>query len=500
MSYDGPTGPAADVAVVGAGPNGLAAAVTLARAGLKVDVLEKADAPGGGAATRALTLPGYLHDVASAVHPMALASPFFRQFELERRIDLRVPEVSYGHPLPDGSTGIGWRSLSKTVDGLGRDGAAYGSLLRPLVERIDEVNDFTTKSLLGIPQSPVATALFGLRTLEQGSAAWGVRFKDDVAPAMLTGVAAHTIGRHPRLSMAGAGLVLTANAHARGWPVPVGGSQSIADAMVDDLVAHGGRVLTGVEVTSWDQVAAYGTVLFDTSAPAFAAIAGDRLPAGYCKALQRFRHGNGVSKVDFALSEPVPWTNPDLRRAPTVHLGGTRAQIAAAERTVARGGIPQNPYILITQPSLEDPTRAPEGRAVLWSYAHVPYGSTFDMTETITDAIETYAPGFRDIVRGVASTPASKFHEVSPNFEGGDFATGGVSLLQMLKRPVLSPNPWRTPLEGAYLASSATTPGPSVHGLGGWYAARLALRERFGLEAPHLGLETVDSAKPSPAG
>ncbi|AKU15388.1 phytoene desaturase family protein [Luteipulveratus mongoliensis] len=477
----------ADVAVVGAGPNGLAAAVTLARAGLSVDVLERNSYAGGGASTREITLPGYRHDLASAVHPMALASPFFRAFELEQRIELAVPELSFGHPLPDGRVGKAWHSLARTADGLGRDGRAYRRLFGPMLEHVDEVNDFTTQSLIGIPESIWAATIFGLRTLEQGSPVWNARFREDIAPALLTGAAAHIIGRHPRLSMAGGGLALTLNAHARGWPVPIGGSQSISDALVADLTAHGGRVLTGVDVTSYADVAGYGTVLLDTSTSVLAQILGDRAPERYRKALQRFRHGNGASKVDFALSGPVPWTDPDLRRTPTVHLGGTRAQIAAAEAEVARGRVPTHPYVLVTQPSVIDPTRAPEGHAVLWAYAHVPYDSPVDMTEAITAAVERYAPGFRDLVLASTATPASELHTVSPNFAGGDFATGAVNLVQMLKRPVVSTHPWRTPVEGVYLASSATTPGPSVHGLAGWYAARLALQERFGLESPDLG-------------
>lgn len=489
-----------DAAVVGAGPNGLAAAVTLARAGLTVDVYERNAAPGGGASTREITLPGFRHDLASAVHPMALASPFFRAFELERRIDLRVPEASYGHPLPDGRTGIAWRDLARTAEELGRDGAAYRRLFAPLLRHLDAINDFTTDTLLQIPRHPWGAGLFGVRALEQGTPVWNLRFRDDVAPAMLTGVAAHTIGRHPRLAMSGAGMALGLNAHAAGWPVPVGGSQALTDAMVADLVAHGGRVLTGHEVSSYDELSGYQVVLLDTSTAGLVRIAGDHLPAGYRRSLQQFRHGHGVSKVDFALSSPVPWTDSDLRHTPTVHLGGTRAQIAAAEREVAGGRLPEDPYVLLTQPSVIDATRAPAGQAVLWAYAHVPYNSPVDMTETITAAVERYAPGFRDLVLASTATPATRLREVSANFEGGDYSCGQVSMLQMVRRPVLSPSPWRTPLPGLYLASSAATPGPAVHGMAGWYAARLALRERFSLPAPALGLTgSLVSVPPGPA-
>ncbi len=477
-----------DAVVVGSGPNGLAAAVTLARAGLRVDVLEQADHVGGGSATRELTLPGFRHDVASAVHPMALASPFFREFQLDRRIELRVPEISFGHPMTDGPAGLGYRDLDAAADALGADGPAYRRLFAPLVQRVQELTDFTGESLLRVPRHPVTTVLYGIRALEQGSAGWRLRFNEDTAPAMLTGIAAHTIGSHPRLATAGAGLVLGAHAHAAGWPVPVGGSQAIADALVDDLKAHGGRVLTGHEVRSLGELSAYDTVLLDVSTTALLRIGGEHLPPRYQRALRRFRPGNGVAKLDLALAGPVPWTDPELRRTPTIHLGGTRGQIAATERDVARGRVPDRPYVLLVQPDVIDPTRAPDGQATLWAYTHVPYDCPVDRSEAMLDSIEEHAPGIRDLILARHATPASRMGEVSPNFAGGDFATGAVTMTQLVKRPVISPVPWRTPVSGLYLASSATSPGPSVHGLAGWYAARTALADRHGLAAPDLSL------------
>ena len=476
-----------DVVVVGAGQNGLAAAVTLARSGLGVDLIERNDWIGGGAATRDLTLPGFHHDVASAVHPMALASPFFQAFELDKRIELKVPEVSFGHPLPNGRSGVAYRDLDRTAEGLGRDGAAYRNLFKPLVERVQQLTEFTGEPLLNVPRYPVATVAYGLRTLEQGSPAWRLRFKEEVAPALLTGAAAHTIGAHPRLAMAGAGLVLGTHAHAQGWPVPIGGSQAISDALARDFEAHGGRIITGREITSIQELSTYDTVVLDISTRALASIAGSQLPDRYLRALKRFKHGNGVAKMDLALSGPVPWTDSELRRTPTLHLGGTREQIAAAEHEVGQGRLPDRPYVLLVQPSVIDPTRAPEGQATLWAYTHVPYACPVDRTEVMIDLIEEHAPGFRDLILAQHATPANRLHEVSPNFTGGDFATGAVTLTQMLKRPVVSRTPWRTPLPGVYLGSSATSPGPSVHGLGGWYAARTALRDRYDLDAPDLG-------------
>ncbi|MEO8749660.1 NAD(P)/FAD-dependent oxidoreductase [Dermatophilaceae bacterium Sec6.4] len=477
-----------DAVVVGAGQNGLAAAVTLARAGLSVDLIESNDWIGGGAATRDLTIPGFHHDVASAVHPMALASPFFTAFQIRERIELRVPEISFGHPLPNGRSAIAYRDLHRTADNLGRDGVAYQRLMQPLVDRVQQITEFTGEPLLQIPSHPVATVAYGLRALEQGSPAWGWRFKEEIAPALLTGAAAHTIGSHPRLAMAGAGLVLGIHAHAAGWPVPIGGSQAIADALGADLQAHGGRIILGHEVTDLAELARYDTVVLDLSTKALAAIAGDQLPARYRRALQRFKHGNGVAKMDLALSGPVPWTDPELRRTPTIHLGGTREQIAATERQVGRGELPDRPYVLLVQPSVLDPTRAPAGQATLWAYTHVPYNCPVDRTEAMIATIEEYAPGFRDLILARTGTPADQLGRISANFIGGDFATGAVTLSQMIKRPVVSPTPWRTPLPGVYLGSSATSPGPSVHGLGGWYAARTALRDRYDLGAPDLGM------------
>ena len=474
------------VAVVGAGPNGLAAAVVLARAGLKVDVLERNSWAGGGAATRELTLPGFRHDVASAVHPMALASSFFQRFGLADRIELAVPDLSFAHPLPQGRSGLGYRDLDRAADAIGRDGAAYRALMAPIVRRLQGVTDVTMHPLLRLPKDPITLAFLGTRVLEQGSPAWNARFTEEIAPAMLTGTAAHTIGRHPRLSMAGSGMMLTATAHAAGWPVPVGGSQAIVEAMIVDLEAHGGRVRLGVDVTSLAQLAEYDASVLDVTVPALTRIVGEKFPKRYTSALSRFRHGNGVSKVDFALSEPIPWADDRLASAPTLHFGGTRAQIAHAEAEVANGRIPKRPYVLAVQPSVVDPTRAPSGKAVLWAYTHVPYNSDFDATETVIKAVEEYAPGFRDVILASVVTRACDFADaVSPNFAGGDFSSGAISMWQMLKRPAISPAPWRTPVKGVYLGSGAAVPGPSVHGMSGYLAARTLLADN-GVAEPEL--------------
>lgn len=476
-----------DVVVVGAGPNGLAAAVTLARAGLAVRVYEKGATIGGGARTAEMTLPGYQHDVCSAVHPLAFESRFFREFGLGRRVEFVVPEASFAHPLDGGRAGVAYRDLDRTADGLGRDGDAYARLLRPLVERASEVADFTGHPLLRVPRHPLAAGWFGARTLEQGSPLWNARFREDAAPALLTGVAAHTILPLPSLAGAGAGLALTTYAHARGWPIPVGGSQAIVDAMADDLRAHGGEIVTDHEVTSLAELPPARAVLLDVIPRAFLRMAGDAVPAGYRGALERFRYGGAVAKVDFALSGPVPWANPEVAAAGTVHVGGTRAEVAASETLIAHGGLPDAPYVLVAQPSSFDASRAPAGGHTLWTYTHVPAGSTADRAEAVIRQIERFAPGFRDLIVGMNSRNAVEVEAENPNYPGGDIAAGAPALWQLLKRPVVSPEPWRTPLEGVYLCSASTSPGPGVHGLAGWHAARSALRHTFGTRiAPDL--------------
>ncbi|NQX35573.1 NAD(P)/FAD-dependent oxidoreductase [Herbiconiux sp. VKM Ac-2851] len=478
-----------DVSVVGGGPNGLAAAVTMARAGLSVELYERSPTLGGGARTMELTLPGFLHDVGSAVHPMGLASPFFRAFQLSRRIPFLVPEVSYVHPLAGTTAGVAYRDLDQTVDELGIDGGAWRHLMRPLVEHIDGVTDFTGSQLLRLPRDPVTALRFGLRTLEQGSPAWNLRFRGDTAPAMISGVSAHTIGRMPSLASSGAGLVLAAHAHARGWAIPVGGSQSIIDSMRQDLEAHGGVVHTSVEIDDLRSLPESTATLLDVSAASLKRIAGPALPDSYRSRLDRFRFGDGIAKVDFALSAPVPWANTEARRTGTLHLGGTRAELARAEAAVARGEHATAPYVLVSQPTVLDPSRAPAGKHVLWAYIHVPRGSTLDPTAVVTDAVERYAPGFRDVIEASSAMSAAEVERYDPNFVGGDISSGALSIRQMLARPVVSARPWRTPARGVYLASSSTPPATGVHGLCGYYAARTALRDMFSLPVPSLRID-----------
>lgn len=469
-----------DAIVVGSGPNGLAAAVTLARSGLAVRLYERAERIGGGAATRELTLPGYRHDVCSAVHPLAFESRFFREFGLTSRVEFAVPEISYAHPLDGGEAAIAYRDLDRTRDALGADGEAYHRLMAPLTAHASAVAEFTGGPLLRVPGDPVTAVRFGLRALEQGSVLWGTRFREQAAPALITGVAAHTILPQPSLAAAGAGLALAAYGHARGWPIPRGGSQAIVDAMADDLRAHGGEIVTDHEVTSLDELPPARAVLLDVTPASLIRMSGDRMPGAYRAVLERFRYGGGVAKVDFALSEPVPWANAEVGRAGTVHVGGTRAEVAASENAVGAGRLSENPYVLVAQPSLFDPTRAPGDAHTLWAYTHVPAGSDADREEAIIAQIERFAPGFRDTIVASHSRTAVDVARENPNYPGGDISAGAPTLAQIVRRPTPGADPWRTPMRGVYLCSASTSPGPGVHGLSGWWAALSALRHEFG--------------------
>lgn len=481
--------------MIGSGPNGLAAAVTLARAGVPVTVFEAAETIGGGTRTLDLVRPGVLHDVCSAIHPMALATGFFRAFELERRMEFAVPEASYANPL-DGAAGggagraaIAYRDLGRTAEELGADGPAYARFFRPLLRRLEGVVDFALGGgMLRIPRDPLAAAITGLRAFEQGTPLWNVRFREEAAPALISGVAAHSIGTMPNLATSGVGVVLGALAHARGWPVPIGGSRSISDALAEDLLAHGGRIETEHPVESVRELGDYGVKLFDTSARGLLRIAGGAFPRRYQRSLSRFRYGNAAAKVDFVLDGPIPWRDPRVSEAPTVHLGGSRAETAAAERDVARGRHPEHPYVLLAQTAGFDPHRNPSGSNAIWSYTHVPRGSTVDVSERVTAQIERFAPGFRDRIVDLRVTTAAELASYNRNYHGGDFSAGAVTMRQLLARPVATPEPWRTPARGIYLCSSSAPPGPGVHGLSGWYAALSALRHEYGLPAPDLAL------------
>lgn len=466
--------------IIGSGPNGLAAAVSLARAGYEVRVLESAQTIGGGMRTEESTLPGFLHDVGSAVHPNAFASPFFRAFGLPERVEWIIPEISYAHPLDGGRAGIAWHDIERTAAGLGPDGHAWLSLLRPLSTHMGGVVDFTGNQMLRIPREPITAMRYALRMLEQGTPFALRTLRTDEAAGLLSGVLAHANTPLPSLAGAAAGLLLAAQAHAGGWMYPRGGSRRIAEVMVADLAAHGGVVETGVHVTDlgaldWGDPSRGDLLMLNTS-PRLALTLPD-VPARYASAVRSYRYGPGAAKVDFALEGPVPWTNADVAKSPTVHVGGSRAEVWASENAVAHGHVSERPYVLTVQPSVLDPTRAPEGKAVLWTYIHVPQDSDLDPTELITQQIERFAPGFRDLILAHHSVPASAREAINPSAIGGDILGGAFTIAQAVRRPVLGTRPWRTPMKGVYLASASTPPGPGVNGLAGWHAASTALAD-----------------------
>ncbi|MFE0462817.1 phytoene desaturase family protein [Kitasatospora sp. NPDC058965] len=476
-----------DAVVVGAGPNGLAAALTLAGAGLRVELYEAADTVGGGCRTAQLTLPGFQHDVCAAAHPMAMASPFFRAFDpAAHGVELLQPEVAYAHPLDGGRAGLAWRSLARTAAGLGADGPAWRTLFEPLVRRWTGLAALAGSDLRSLPADPLTALRLALRTAEQGSALRAVRWRDEPARALFAGVAAHAMRPPGSPATAAVGLVLGTLAHAVGWPVVRGGSQRLADALAAELVARGGVVHTGHRVHSLRELPPARAVLLDVAPPALAELAAGRLTDRYARALRAAPPGPAACKVDYALSGPVPWAAPGCELAGTLHLVGGRAEAVAAEREVRRGRHPAQPFVLVVQPGVVDPGRAPAGRHTLYAYAHVPHGSTLDLGEAVTAQVERFAPGFRDVVLARHVVPAAELGRHSPNCPGGSIGGGPLSLWHTALRPVPRPDPYRTPLPGVYLCSAATPPGPAVHGMCGVHAAHRALRQRFGIRPAAL--------------
>jgi phytoene dehydrogenase-like protein len=480
--------PEYDAVVVGSGPNGLAAAVTLTAAGLRVLVIEGAVTAGGGCRTEQLTLPGYLHDECSAVHPLALASPFFRRFRLASRgVRFCYPRVEFAHPLDNGRAAVVTRSVTDTAAGLGVDATAYRRLFGRSPGQAEAITAALLSGLRSLPselaREPAALARFGVTGMAPARLA-ASRFRTPEARALLAGLAAHTALPLSRPPTAGLGAFLGLLAHSVGWPVVAGGSAQITGAMVAHVRGGGGDVVCGTWVRSLRDLPPSRVRLLDITPRALVSMAGDDLPAGYRRAMLRFRYGNGVFKADYALAGPVPWANSDCREAGTLHLGGGLEEIARGEAEVAAGRHPRSPYVLTAQPGVADPSRAPGGRQVLWAYCHVPAGSDVDMSAAVEAQIERFAPGFRDLILARSTRTAASVQAHNPNYVGGDIAAGLMTARQAFLRPAVRWNPYRTPLRGVYLCSSSTPPGPGVHGRCGELAALTALRDVYGAATP----------------
>ncbi len=457
--------------VVGSGPNGLSAAIVLARAGLEVTVLEAADEIGGGTRSAELTLPGLTHDICSAIHPMGVASPFMRSLDLERHgLQWAFPEVDAAHPLDGGRAGVLFRDLDRTVAHLGADGEAWRRLFEPLLRHSDDLMAEVLGPIVHVPRHPVTLVRFGLRALLPATIL-ARRWKTDEARGLFAGLAAHAIRPLTSPTTGALGLVFGVTAHAYGWPAAVGGSASIARAMAAELTELGGHIETGQRVTTLPPA---DVVMFDTGPQAAAAIAGDRVPDRIGRALRRWRPGPAVFKVDLAVQGGVPWANEWCRKAGTVHVGGTIEQISHAEQQVTDGRMPDRPFCLVAQQYLADPGRSSGDVHPVWAYAHVPAGYDGDATEAVIAQIERFAPGVRDRIVAMSTTSPAQWEAYNPNYVGGDIGGGSNDPFQLLMRPRLSPQPYLIG-DGLYLCSASTPPGAGVHGMSGFHAASLAV-------------------------
>jgi phytoene dehydrogenase-like protein len=466
-----------DAIVVGAGPNGLAAAVTLARAGLHVRVLEAASVIGGGASTAALTLPDFRHDVCSAVHPLAAASPFFRGLPLsEHGLDWIEPPASCAHPLDDGDCALLTRDVGITALGLGADAGRYQFFMGKLASRWEEVMAETLVPAIHLPKHPLLLARFGALSLMPARDLARFFFREEKTRALFGGIAAHASMPLEKLGSAAPGLMLNLAGHARGWPLPRGGAQSIAGALASYLHSLGGEIETNRRVEAAEDLPPARLVLWDLTPRQIARVFGSHLDPGERADFTSFQYGPGVFKVDWALGGPIPWKSPRVKESATVHLGGTLEEIAAAERMPWRGDHSETPYVLLTQPSLFDPSRAPPGKHVAWAYCHVPHGSTLDRTDAIENQVERFAPGFRDLILARSTQNTRALEERNANLIGGDIGGGALSLGQLLFRPRVKLDPYRFSVPGHFICSSSTPPGPGVHGMCGFNAAQSALR------------------------
>lgn len=472
-----------DAVVVGAGPNGLSAAITLQQAGLSVLILEAKDTIGGGLRSKALTLPDFVHDVCSAIHPLAVGSPFFQKLPLAQHgLTFIDPPIPAAHPFDGGRAAALYQSVAETAAALGNDRETYQNLFERLLAHWPGL----APDVLGplrFPKHPLELARFGLDALLPASQLVK-RFKTQEARGLLAGMAAHSIQPLTNLTTAAIALVLSVAGHAHNWPIPKGGSQTIANALASYFQSIGGSIETNRPVASMQDLPKARVVLFDVTPKQLLQIAGDRLSIIYRKQLEHYRYGMGVFKIDWALDGPIPFTAQVCRQAGTVHLGGTFEEIAQAEQLTSDGKLPERPYVLLAQQSLFDTSRAPDGKHTAWAYCHVPNGSTIDRTEVIEAQVERFAPGFRDRILARHTFNAAQMEAYNPNYIGGDINGGIIDITQLFTRPVLSLSPYKTSAPGVFICSSSTPPGGGVHGMCGYHAARVALREGFGKPVP----------------
>jgi len=474
-----------DAVVVGSGPNGLAAAILMQQNGLSVLVLEGKETIGGGMRSTELTLPGYLHDICSAIHPLAVSSPFFQTLTLaEHGLEFIYPEIAAAHPFDDGSAAILKHSIEETAFQFGIDQKAYIDLIQPVVADWPLIAP-DALGPLHIPKHPIAMARFSLKALRSASSV-EERFVTVKAKGLFAGMAAHCMQPLTNLSSAATALVLMSAAHVKGWPLPKGGSQQIANALASYFISLGGKIETSTYITSLDQLPSSNAVLFDITPRQLLQIAGHKFSGIYKWQLQRYRYGMGIFKIDWALDGQIPFTNDLCRQAGTVHLGNTFAEIASSEKSAWNGQISEKPFVLIAQQSIFDSSRAPEGKQTAWAYCHVPGGSALDMTDAIERQVERFAPGFRDRILAKHVMNSAQVEEYNPNYIGGDINGGAFDLGQLFTRPALRWSPYQTSAKGLYICSSSTPPGGGVHGMCGYHAAKRALKDVFNISVKPL--------------
>jgi len=466
-----------DAIVVGSGPNGLACAIALAQAGLAVAVVEKAETLGGGARTEELTLPGFQHDVCSAVHPLALASPFFKKLPLhEYGLKWIYPDVQLAHPFDDGTVALLRQSVAETAQSLGQDRKSYKAFFGSLVSHFEDLMSEVLAPPVHIPKHPVLLAKFGLRALAPASLLAKTHFREEKTRALFLGTAAHSSASLTGFASSAVGLALQTAAHGAGWPIPEGGAKCITQAMTSYFKSLGGEIIINQSVQNIAELPESRLLFFDLTPRQILKIAGSSLPAGVVRSFKKYRYGPGVFKMDWALSSPIPWKNPDCLLAATVHLGGMPQEIINSEKSVNEGVVAQRPFVLLSQPTLFDPIRAPAGGHVAWAYCHVPHGSTIDMTEAIENQIERFAPGFKKTVLKRSSMFPRDLESRNPNLIGGDISGGLVNPKQLFFRPRIGVNPYSLDGKRLWICSSSTPPGPGVHGMCGYLAAQAALK------------------------